>query len=181
MAKASLSSGKSEHIDELLWSHPDRDPRHLRVHCDPIKSPEKGVEGVVICVDEITAAVEQRLEARLQSLFAESLAESLPSALVVLDGRDRVTAWNHVAKSLFGIDSDKAIGKELFSLETPLNKAVFRRRFLKAKQQSTQKNLRIRMDINGAPAQCIVTQCPFKSKDDAPCGTLLLVEEVGTS
>ena len=180
LVKATLSSGKPEHIEELLWSHPDRDPRHLRVHCDPITSPQGGVEGVVICVDEITAAVEQRLEARLQSLLAESLTESLPSALVVLDGRDRVTAWNQVAKSLFGIDGDEAIGKELFSLDTPLNKAVFRRRYLKAKQQSAQKKLRIRMDINGTPGQCIVTQCPFKSKNDAPCGTLLLVEAVGT-
>ena len=54
-------------------------------------------------------------------------------------GRDRVTLWNHVAERLFRIDSDAAIGQELFSLETPLDRGVFKRRFLKAKQQEKQK------------------------------------------
>jgi PAS domain S-box-containing protein len=150
------------------------------VHSAPIKAPEKGVEGVVIRVDEITTEIEQKMEARLQSLFSESLTESLPAALIVLDGRDRVTTWNQTAARLLGVDSESAIGKELFSLETPLAKGVFRRRFQKAKQQSRQKKLRIRMEVKGEPAQCIVTQCPFRSRDDTPCGTLLLLEEVAT-
>ncbi len=176
-ASAVVREGVSREIGKRMFRDPSGAERHVRIQFEPVLDRDKNLLGLVISATDITAAVEQEIEARLQGLFAESLSESLPSALIVLDSKERVTSWNRAAEVLFGLDAEDAIGADLFQLPTPLKRQAFRRRFEKVKEQAKPRKVRLRLDHRGRESQCLVTQAPFRGRDD-DCvrGTLLVIE-----
>ncbi len=175
LAQKTLKKGAGVHREQVSVAN-SSGTRHFRVSCDPIKGERQEVLGVVLAVEDVTEDVDRAVEARLQSLFAESLTESMPAALVVVDGRDRVTSWNRAAKELLGVPGEEAIGSELFSLKTSLRRKAFRDRYEKAKATGKPKKMRVRIDRDGTPLSVVVTQCPFRSRDREIRGTLLLID-----
>ena len=58
----------------------------------------------------LVAAAERRRE------YLQSLIHSSPTAIVAMDGEDRVQAWNPAAERLFGYSSEEAIGRPIDDL-----------------------------------------------------------------
>jgi PAS domain S-box-containing protein len=151
--------------------------RHIDLSCDPIPGPEREALGAVLVAEDVSERVEKEIEARVESLFTESLVRSLPAALVVVDGRNRVISWNCTAAEVLGVREEAALGQDLFSLKTPLAKEAFRRRFEEARKKRGPYRLRARLEARGVPAYYLVTQCPFLGEEDSVRGTVLLIQE----
>ncbi|MCH2374708.1 MAG: PAS domain-containing protein, partial [Planctomycetes bacterium] len=177
LSESVLNTNSAATIPKLAFQDVDDETRHVRVSVDPITNPSNEVIGLLIAVDDISGEIERDIEARLQTLYAESLTESLPCALIVLDAKDRITSWNRNAEGLFGFSADEAMGKELFELKTPLKNQTFKKRYVQTKEQGRPKKLRVRLDgAQGKATQCLVTQSPFLGSDDSVRGTVLLLE-----
>ena len=145
--------------------------------CDPILGSKGEALGGVIIANDITEQVEQEIEARLHSLFSQSLARSIPGALVVIDNRNRVISWNRAAEAILGISEEAAVGEDFFSLKTLLAKGVFRRRFEENKKNRASHRVRVRLEAKGVPGQYVITQSPFLGSDDTVRGAMLFIQE----
>lgn len=176
-ATRSMTEKTTVQLPQCSFSDHTGKMRHLRLWCDPIRGPRGEVLGGVLVAEEITEKVEHEIEARLQALFSQSLAKSLPGALVVLDTQSRVISWNRNAESILGLTETQALGESFFALSTPLAKDGFRRHFDTVTRDQRPHRVRVRFDHAGVPTQFLVTQAPFLGNDDAVRGTILLIQE----
>jgi PAS domain S-box-containing protein len=151
--------------------------RHVRVSCDPILGSKGEALGGVIIANDITEQTEQEIEARLQSLFSQSLARSIPGALVVTDNRNRVISWNRAAEAILGVSEEAAVGEDFFSLKTLLAKEAFRRRFEENRKDRASHRVRVRLEARGVQGQYVITQSPFLGSDDSVRGVMIFIQE----
>ncbi len=176
-AESSLREKRSVSLPQSSFTDHKGKVRHVHFACDPIVGPRGEVLGGVLVAEEITDRVEHEIEARLQTLFSQSLAKSLPGALVVIDAQNRVISWNPSAESSLGVSESRALGENFFTLDTPLSKEAFRRHFEAVSKDRAPQRVRVRFEVGGVPTQFVVTQAPFLGSDDAIRGTILLLQE----
>ena len=175
VVEEALAGGQKCEPSDVSFTDDAGSTRHLRISIEPVNTGENKDSALIVAHD-VTEEVEKDLEARLQSLFSESLTESIPAALVVLDSRDRITSWNRHAEEMFGISTEETLGRELFTLDTPLHRSAFRKRFDKIKEQGTTQKFRLRLGLKDTLQKCLLTQCPFQARDKTVRGTLLVIE-----
>ena len=113
---------------------------------------------------EDSASGDLEIRARCHELYVEALARSLPAALIVLDGRDRVVSWNQWAESLFGTAETEVVGKGFFEIESPLAKPTFRKRFAEFKGDGAIHKSRVRMRAGGRVGTWMVTRGPWPGR-----------------
>jgi PAS domain S-box-containing protein len=116
------------------------------------------------------------LDADAGAAFSRGLLRSLPIALIVLDGKGRVVSWNRLAESLFGIAEETALGKDFFSLETPLAKPAFRSHYERNRADEATRRIRVRMEVQGIAGNYILTQAPFRGDDGGQRGAIFTLE-----
>ena len=173
-----LQSGTSSDLGDASFKNAAGKTTHVRLQCDPIQGPDGRALGAVLLAEDVTQRTEKELDARLQSLFNESLVRSLPAALVVTDTRGRVISWNQSATDVLGVGEKEALGSDLFALDTALSKDVFRKRFEDNKSKRAPSRLRVRLESAAGPKTFLLTQSPFLGDDDSVRGTILFLQEV---
>lgn len=173
-----ISTGKPVELPDLSFADPDGQAKHLRLRGDPILGPDGEALGAVVLAEDVSEKTEKDMESRLQSIFNERLVRSLPAALIVLDSRDRVISWNHHAEKVLAVAGPSAIGSELFTLDSPLSRPAFKKRFEQNKGAGVPAKVRVKLDVQGVPGQYLFTQCPFVGEDDSVRGTVVLLQEV---
>jgi PAS domain S-box-containing protein len=147
--------------------------------CEPILAPEGEALGAIIWVDERAAAGEANLESGFLEKFEESLAMSLPMALVVTDCQGRVMCWNRTAAELLEVSEEEALGRDFLSLRTSIAGASAQERLAAALESGEpQRFLLGRERDGGEPLEYLVTVSPFRSPQGRVHGNLLLMEEV---
>jgi len=176
-----ILTGKSVELPDLSFSDPDGQAKHLRLRGDPILGPDREALGAVVLAEDVSEQIENDIESRLQSIFNERLVRSLPAALIVLDSRDRVISWNHHAENVLGVEGPAAIGSELFTLDSPLSRPAFKKRFEQNKGAGVPTKVRVKLDVQGVPGQYLFTQCPFVGEDDSVRGTVVLLQEINVA
>jgi PAS domain S-box-containing protein len=172
-----VRTGKPASLTEVAFPSAN-ETKHVRLRASAIVGPSGQVLGALLTAEDVTKQTEVQIDARLQSLFSESLVRSLPAALLVADSRDRIISWNRSAEEILGVDESDALGRDLFELDTPLSRGAFKKRFLKHKRTGDPSRVRVRLEAAGEPAQFVVTQCPFLGENDTVRGTILMLQEV---
>ncbi|MBI4603344.1 MAG: PAS domain-containing protein [Planctomycetes bacterium] len=177
LSRRVLREGRPALMPQTSFTDEEGKVRHVHLGFEPILGPEDEVLGAVLIAEDITEKVEHEIEAKLQTIFSQSLTRSLPAALVVVDGHGRVISWNRGAEAILGLSEKSALGQSLFTLATPLAKEAFRKRFEEAKRDGATHRVRVRLEAKGVPAQFVLTQSPFLGSDDTVRGTILLIQE----
>ena len=117
--------------------------------------------------------VEDKLR-RLRN-YLGNIIDSMPSILVGLDDKGRVTQWNREAQNLTGIRSSDAEGKLLDDIipDLPVNYDLIRET---AKQRDVKKLSMVAMNINGEQHYFDVTLYPLEDQNAG--GVVVRVDDV---
>jgi PAS domain S-box-containing protein len=109
-------------------------------------------------VDERTA------EIRRQKTYFESLVEVSPVAVVTMDARERVTAWNPAATDLFGYSPSEAIGRSIDELVIRGEAQVEEGRNLmrEAAEKGEAHLISQRLHKDGAPLDVEISMVPLE-------------------
>ncbi|MEW5723395.1 MAG: PAS domain S-box protein [Thermodesulfobacteriota bacterium] len=69
--------------------------------------------GSVVQLRDITEKRKMEEDLRRTRNYLQNVVDSMPSVLIAVDERGRVTLWNHMARNLTGLDSREAEGRRL--------------------------------------------------------------------
>ncbi|MDD3311298.1 PAS domain S-box protein [Pseudodesulfovibrio sp.] len=72
----------------------------------------------------ITESKQQQEDIKASERKLRALAESAYDAIVMTDNLGRISFWNHAAEKLFGYREDEALGREVHSLISPLDRTM---------------------------------------------------------
>ena len=91
----------------------DQTPLWANISHSPLRDEKGSIIGVVAVLSDITK--QKKNEAELRSLrnYLSNIIDSMPSVLVGVDSRGRVTQWNHKAEQVTGIGFEKARSQPL--------------------------------------------------------------------
>jgi PAS domain S-box-containing protein len=153
--------------DRNLW---------LTLRCEPIVTSDDRCVGAIISIEDSTKERLLHAQAEEQENFLESLARSIPVALVVTDNDRRVIVWNSGAERILKLTEDDALGRDLLDLRCRLYESSFREEFRSAEREGRATRFQILAETEEVQAKYLVTFSPFRALDGKPCGHVLLIE-----
>jgi two-component system CheB/CheR fusion protein len=132
-------------------------------------------------LETINDEVHQRTdELNEVNTFLEGVLGSLTAAVIVLDAELRVQAWNDAARELWGLRSEEVVGQHVLNLDVGF--PVDRLRVpLRAVMNDGEPNEELVDAVNrrGRPVQVRVRFAPLVNGDQAPHGSIVMMEVAG--
>ena len=92
------------------------DNRWFQVNVRPYRTQDNNIDGVVITFFDITANKENEVALRQAKEYAESIIDTIPDALIVLDTDLRVRTANDTFYQMFATQPDKTEGEMFYHL-----------------------------------------------------------------
>jgi two-component system, chemotaxis family, CheB/CheR fusion protein len=92
------------------------DGRWFQVNVRPYRTQEDKIDGVVITFFDITAIKAGEEALRQAKEYAESIVDTIPDALIVLEGDLSVRTANDTFYEMFGMDPEQAEGQLIYHL-----------------------------------------------------------------
>jgi PAS domain S-box-containing protein len=172
---ACTKSGRPSSTPILSFNTDDGDELHVRLFCEPVADVHGDNSGVIFSVENVTEATTYAIESELRGQFQDTLAGSIPMALVVTDCEHRVISWNCHAERILDVDEEEALGRGLLELPLRLSRGEFSRAFLSACEERQPSRFVVKTIDDD---ECMVTVSPFVPEEGTSRGWVLLVEEV---
>jgi len=119
-------------------------------------------------------------ELNTANAFLASILTGLEVAVIVVDPKLQVLAWNHRAEDLWGLRADEVQGRHLMNLDIglpvePLRQPI--RAVLAGEAQRAELTVECR-NRRGKSIRCPVHCTPLSGANGETLGVILLIEEV---
>lgn len=98
----------------------------VNISHSPLRDEQGTIIGVVAVLSDITKQKKNQLELRNLRNYLSNIIDSMPSVLVGVDSRGRVTQWNHRAEQITGIGFEKALSQPLVKVFPHLSREMDR-------------------------------------------------------
>ncbi|MEM7231230.1 MAG: PAS domain-containing protein [Planctomycetota bacterium] len=151
---------------------------HLGICSEPVVDPAGKVLGVIIGLDDQTAHAERVRECEVQEQFLDSVADSLPMGLIVVDVDQRIITFSPKAEAILRVEESAALGTPLLEAGTPLQAdSAFCRRIEEGVDGKQAVTLTVADPGAGRRAKLSVHVSPLVNAGER-CGHVLLVDRV---
>ena len=112
------------------------------------------------------------------AFLQRTIIRSLPSAVIVIDQKGRITLWNLAAERLLGVSEQEATGQNLWTLHVPSLSRSFLARLRKAATANqTIKGEEVEYEMpNGTRGNALVASVPVVD-DGVAMGSVILFED----
>lgn len=100
------------HLPEIALRRFDRGPLSAEFWSHPIQRDGE-TDGAVFTLVDITVRKQVQGELSRLRLLLSNIIDSMPSALIGVDGQMRVTQWNRAAEQLFAVLAGHALGQRI--------------------------------------------------------------------
>ena len=170
-----VRDGRPSSTSVLSFETDGGDELHVRLFCEPVEDARGDVAGVIFSVEDVTESTTNAIESELLGQFQDTLAGSIPMALVITDSRHCVVSWNSHAEEILGVEEDDALGRSILDLPLRLSTGEFGPRFLSVCEEQHASRFLV---ATADDEECLVTVSPFETEEGELRGWMLLVEEV---
>ena len=137
---------------------------------------ETGQELLILsAIVDITERVRSERELQRMRTYLKNIIDSMPSILVGVDRKGRITEWNQGAEKATGVTNDSAIGKPFIELFPELESRLDNMREA-IRSQTPMRTERLVTEKNGEP--CYVDVMVYPLLADGSAGAVIRVDDV---
>jgi PAS domain S-box-containing protein len=129
-----MAGENSNHVIEGRYRHRDGHLIWARLHASVIRAEDGLVRFFVSQVEDISESIAAVAALRASEARNAAVIDATLDAMIVIDSRARVTAFNPAAERMFGYSRDQVIGQEMAKMLIP-------ERFRKAHRFAVRKNV----------------------------------------
>jgi len=96
----------------------------LRTIRETLRQNENKLKQQLIEIQDLQIKLQAKSDKEIKSLqnYLSNIIQSMPSALISIDEKGKVTQWNAAAEKIIGINSMDILGKQLWNAETRMQK-----------------------------------------------------------
>lgn len=139
-----------------------------------------GNDEVLAFVRDVTSRKESESEIKKQKRFIETLIESIPNPLFYMDNKGVFLGINKAFRTLYQVNPDDLIGKDVYSLENEMNARMYQesdQRIFSGEDhfQSLERTIIL---PDGRKLECIITKSPFPGYDNEIAGLIGIITDI---
>ena len=127
-----------------------------------------------------TKEMEQlEIEKNQLSFHLQSIQDSVTSPVIMVNDENIVTSWNKKAKEMLGLETDKAIGKNLFEIDLMKDKRLIdaNSQCQQDKKSVTVKSVGIK-DLKGNRIMTDVSHTPLFDSNEEFSGSIIVINDI---